>query len=60
MKLVGSTVGSLQLNGKFDMRNMFWGRGALGVTGFVKPSAVVDVSGQIGIESNYVSTGKSK
>ena len=39
------------------MRNMFWGRGALAINGIVKPSAVVDISGQIGIESKYVSTG---
>ena len=57
LKLTGSTVGSVELNGKFDIRNMFWGPAGVNINGFVKPSAVVEVSGKMGIESNYVSTG---
>ena len=37
LKLTGSAVGSLELNGKFDVRNMFWGPRALEVKGSVKP-----------------------
>ena len=57
MKLTGSTVASLELDGKFDIRNMFWGPGAIDIKGSVKPSAVVEVSGQMGIESIYGSSG---
>eukprot|EP00794_Sanderia_malayensis_P007911 gene7911-8766_t len=57
LKLTGSAVGSLELDGKFDIRNMFWGPSSLEVKGFVRPSAVVEVSGQMGIHSHYVDTG---
>lgn len=57
LKLVGSTVATVELDGKFDIRNMFWGRGGIQVNGYVKPSAVVELSGQMGIESHFVSSG---
>ena len=57
LKLTGSTVATVELNGKFDIRNMFWGPGSLTVNGFVKPSAVVELSGQMGIDSHFVQSG---
>ena len=57
LKLVGSTVATVEFDGKFDIRNMFWGPGLVQVKGSVKPSAVVELSGQMGIDSHYVSTG---
>lgn len=42
LKLTGSAVGSLELDGKFDIRNMFWGPMALEVKGSVKPRLVHD------------------
>ena len=57
MKLTGSTVASLELDGKFDIRNMFWGPGAIDIKGSIKPSAVVEISGQMGIDSVYASSG---
>merc|ERR1712048_1010587 len=57
MKLTGSTVASLELDGKFDIRNMFWGPGSIHVKGSIKPSAVVEISGQMGIDSVYATSG---
>jgi len=57
LKLSGTTVATVELNGKFDIRNMFWGKGALDIAGFVKPSAVVEISGSMAIESRFVSSG---
>jgi hypothetical protein len=57
LKLLGSAVSTLELDGKFDIRNMFWGTPKMAVEGYVKPSAVVEVSGQMGIESHFISTG---
>ena len=37
LQLTGSAVGTLQLDGKFDIRNMFWGPMALEIKGSVKP-----------------------
>ena len=37
LKLTGSAVGSLEIDGKFDIRNMFWGPMALEVKGSLKP-----------------------
>merc|ERR1719474_1372942 len=45
LSLAGSTVGTVDMEGKFDIRNMFLGKGALNVNGFVKSSAVVEISG---------------
>merc|ERR1711962_1079513 len=57
LSLAGSTVGTVDMGGKFDIRNMFWGKGAMNVNGFVKSSAVVEISGSMSTESMYVSTG---
>eukprot|EP00794_Sanderia_malayensis_P008123 gene8123-8993_t len=57
LALKGSAVGSLELNGKFDIRNMFWGPSNMEIKGFVRPSAVVEVSGQMGVHSHYIDTG---
>jgi len=57
MKLTGSTVASVELDGKFDIRNMFWGRGQVDIKGYVKPSAVVELTGQMGVDSVYASSG---
>lgn len=37
LMLTGSAVGTLELDGKFDIRNMFWGPMALEIKGSVKP-----------------------
>ena len=37
LKLTGSAVGSLALDGKFDIRNMFWGPMALEIKGSITP-----------------------
>ena len=37
LKLTGSAVGSVELDGKFDIRNMFWGPSSLEVKGYVRP-----------------------
>ena len=39
LALSGSTVGTVDLEGKFDIRNMFWGKGAMNINGHVKTSA---------------------
>ena len=57
LKLTGSTVATVELDGKFDIRNMFWGPSSLTINGYVKPSAVVEVSGQMVIDSHFVSSG---
>ena len=57
LKLVGTTVASVEFNGKFDIRNMFWGPGSLTINGFVKPSAALEISGQMGVDSHFVSSG---
>jgi hypothetical protein len=57
LKLTGSTVGTMELSGRFDIRSLFWGPAGMNIKGFVKPTAVVDISGKMGIESNLVSTG---
>jgi hypothetical protein len=57
LKLSGSTVGTVDLSGKFDIRSLFWGPAGLNVNGFVRPTAVVDISGKMGIESSFASTG---
>lgn len=57
MKLTGSSVASVELDGKFDIRNMFWGPGSIHIKGSVKPSAVVEISGQMGIDSVYATSG---
>ncbi|XP_065673744.1 uncharacterized protein LOC100199505 isoform X2 [Hydra vulgaris] len=57
LKLVGTTVAGIELNGKFDIRNMFWGPGSLTINGFVKPSAAVEISGQMGVDGHFVSSG---
>jgi len=59
LKLLGSTVTTVELDGKFDIRNMFWGTPQLSIEGYVKPSAVVEVSGQMGIDSHFINTGVS-
>ena len=46
LQLSGSTVGTVDMEGKFDIRNMFWGKGSLNVNGFVKSSAVVEIAGK--------------
>ena len=33
----GTTVASLELSGKFDIRNMFWGKMSFDVRGYAKP-----------------------
>lgn len=57
LKLTGTTVGSMEMKGKLDMRNMFWGPGALTVDGLIKPTAVVEITGKMGVESAFVATG---
>ena len=57
LKLVGSTVSSIELDGKFDIRNMFWGPSSMTIKGSVKPSASVEVTGQMGVYSQFVDTG---
>nr|XP_012555900.2 uncharacterized protein LOC100199505 [Hydra vulgaris] len=57
LKLVGTTVAGIELNGKFDIRNMFWGPGSLTINGFVNPSAAVEISGQMGVDGHFVSSG---
>ena len=37
LKLKGSAVGSLELDGKFDIRNMFWGPSSMEIKGYVRP-----------------------
>ena len=37
LNLKGSAVGSLELDGKFDIRNMFWGPSSMEIRGHVKP-----------------------
>ena len=37
LKLTGSAVGSLELNGKFDIRNMFWGPSSMEIKGYIRP-----------------------
>ena len=57
LKLVGSTVATVEFDGQFDIEKMVLGTGAAIAVGSVKPSAVVELSGQMGIHSHYVSTG---
>jgi len=57
LKLTGSAVGSLALDGKFDIRNMFWGPMALEIKGSITPSSVVEISGQMGVHSQYADVG---
>ena len=54
LKLTGSAVGSLELNGKFDVRNMFWGPMALEVKGSVKPRYETQLSKQTLTPNNSV------
>ena len=37
LNLKGSAVGSLELDGKFDIRNMFWGPSSMEIKGYVRP-----------------------
>ena len=37
LNLKGSSVASLELEGKFDIRNMFWGPRSMEIRGFMKP-----------------------
>ena len=37
LNLKGSAVGSVELNGKFDIRNMFWGPRSMEIKGFMRP-----------------------
>ena len=37
LNLKGSAVGSLELDGKFDIRNMFWGPSSMEIRGHAKP-----------------------
>ncbi|KAL9951489.1 hypothetical protein ACROYT_G044158 [Oculina patagonica] len=53
----GTTVASVELAGKFDIRNMFWGKMSFDVRGYVKPSAVVDVTGRMGVSAVYAEAG---
>jgi len=57
MELTGSSVASIELDGKFDIRNMFWGPGSIHIKGSVKPSAVVEITGKMGIDSVYATSG---
>lgn len=57
LKLTGSTVATVEMDGKFDIRNMFWGPGSVIVKGYFKPSAVVEVAGQMGIDTAYGTSG---
>jgi hypothetical protein len=57
LKLVGSTVSSIELDGKFDIRNMFWGPSSMMIKGSIKPSASVEITGQMGIFSHFIDTG---
>jgi hypothetical protein len=57
LKLVGSTVSSVELEGKFDIRNMFWGPSSMTIKGSIKPSASVEITGQMGIFSRMYDTG---
>ncbi len=40
LKLSGSAVGSVELDGKFDIRNMFWGPSSMEVKGYIRPRSV--------------------
>ena len=53
LKLVGSTVATVEFDGKFDIRKP----GSAEVVRSVKPSADVELSVQMGIDSHYISTG---
>lgn len=57
LKLTGTSVSTLELNGKFDIRNLFWGTPSMLINGYVKPATVIELSGQMGIEGHYVSSG---
>ena len=37
LRAKGTTVASVELAGKFDIRNMFWGKMSFDVRGYVKP-----------------------
>lgn len=57
LKLTGTTVATIEMKGKFDIKNLFWGPGKMTIEGYVKPSAVVEVSGQMGVDTAYGSSG---
>lgn len=57
LRLTGSTVTTIEMDGKFDIRNMFWGPGSIIVKGYVKPSAAVEITGQMGIDTAFGSSG---
>ncbi|PFX28884.1 Apolipophorin [Stylophora pistillata] len=57
MSAKGTTVASVELAGKFDIRNMFWGKMRFDIRGHVKPSAIVDVSGRMGVSAVYAEAG---
>ena len=57
LKLTGSSVTTVEMKGKFDIRNLFWGNPTMNISGYVKPSTVIELSGQMGIESQFVSSG---
>ena len=40
----GTTVAAVELAGKFDIRNMFWGKMSFDVRGYVKPRYVLETS----------------
>ncbi|XP_068726618.1 uncharacterized protein [Montipora capricornis] len=53
----GTTVASVELAGKFDIRNMFWGKMSFDIRGHIKPSAVVDISGRMGVSAFHAESG---
>jgi len=53
----GTSVVSVEMNGKFDIRNMFWGPMAFEVRGNLKPSAVIEVAGRMGVDAIFAEAG---
>jgi len=53
----GTSVVTIEMNGKFDIRNMFWGPMAFDVRGNIKPSAVIEVAGRMGVDAIFAEAG---
>ncbi|KAK3755617.1 hypothetical protein QZH41_017617, partial [Actinostola sp. cb2023] len=53
----GTSVVTVEMSGKLDVRNMFWGPMAFDIRGHLKPSAVIEVAGRMTVDAIFVEAG---
>ena len=53
----GTTSVSLKANGKADIRQMFSSPSTFDISGSVKPSGAVEVTGEMGVDAHVAKTG---